>query len=379
MLLNNVKLAFTTNEVNIRVTDGKIAQISPGHFTSEELTVSFDNAIIFPGLINSHDHLDFNLFPALGDTIYNNYTEWGTYIHKNYKDKIAAVLKVPSPLRNQWGIYKNLLCGVTTVVNHGKKIKDQSSLITVYQDCQSIHSVQFERKWKLALNNPLKKNLPVVIHTGEGTDVASLKEIDKLISWNFLKRALIGVHGVAITENQVKAFKALVWCPWSNYFLLNQTAPVNRLKKHTALLFGTDSTLTGDWNIWDHIRLARKTKFLVDKELFDTLTINAANIWKLNIGEIAENRDADLVVAKMKNGSSANSFFEIDPEDILMVIHKGKISLFDEELIAQLNGINLKNYSRININGTSKYIQGNLPELMQKIKQYYPEASFPVI
>ncbi|MDB5134104.1 MAG: amidohydrolase family protein [Mucilaginibacter sp.] len=381
MLLNNVKLALTASKVNIRVSDGKIAQISPHPFpaTSEEFRVSFDNAIIFPGLINSHDHLDFNLFPALGDNTYKNYTEWGAYIHKNYKDKIAAVLKVPGPLRDQWGIYKNLICGVTTVINHGKKIKDQSGLITVYQDCQSIHSVQFEKKWKLALNNPLKKNIPVVIHTGEGTDVASLKEIDKLISWNLLKRVLIGVHGVAITENQVKSFRALVWCPGSNYFLLNQTAPVNRLKKHTTLLFGTDSTLTGDWNIWSHIRLARKTKFLADKELYDTLTINAANTWKLNSGEIAENKDADLVVAKMKNGSASNSFFETDPEDILMVIHKGKISLFDEELIAQLNSVKLENYSRIYINGTCKYIQGNLPELMQKIKQYYPEASFPVI
>jgi cytosine/adenosine deaminase-related metal-dependent hydrolase len=188
------------------------------------------------------------------------------------------------------------------------------------------------------------------------------------------------VHGVAMNETQVNAFKALVWSPVSNYFLLGQTAPVSRLKKHIPILFGTDSTLTGDWNIWDHIHLARKTRLLTDKELYDALTINAAKTWKLNSGEIAEGKDADLVIAKAKNGlTNDDTFFSTDPQDILMVIHKGNISLFDEELQAQLKGIDPNNYSKIVINGARKYIKGDLPALMQKIKQFYPEASFPVI
>ncbi|MDB5144189.1 MAG: amidohydrolase family protein [Mucilaginibacter sp.] len=381
MILNNVRIALTGEQVNISIKNGKMAQILPEHFhdKTEQFDLNFDDAVIFPGLINSHDHLDFNLFPALGDSIYKNYTEWGSHIHKNYKDQINSVLKVPEILREQWGVYKNLLCGVTTVVNHGKKVKTQTDLISVFEDCHNIHSVQFEKKWRLALNNPFKKKLPVVIHNGEGTDASSLREIDQLTNWNLLKRPLIAVHGVAMNENQVNAFKALVWCPVSNYFLLGQTAPVNRLKKHVPILFGTDSTLTGDWNIWDHIHLARKTKLLADKELYDALTINAANIWKLNSGEIAEGKDADLVIAKAKNGlTNDDTFFSIDPQDILMVIHKGNISLFDEELQAQLKGIDHNNYSKIAINGACKYIKGDLPALMQKIKQFYPEVSFPV-
>jgi cytosine/adenosine deaminase-related metal-dependent hydrolase len=374
-------MALTGDLVNIRVKDGKIEQISsaPIHDTTGQCRLTFDDSIISPGLINSHDHLDFNLFPALGDQTYKNYTEWGRHIHKNYKDKIAAVLKIPEILREEWGIYKNLLCGVTTVINHGKKLKIKTDLITIHQDCQCIHSVQFEKKWKLALNNPRKRNLPVAIHIGEGTDPSSFMEIDTLIRWNLLKRTLIGIHGVALTENQVKAFKALVWCPESNYFLLNKTAPVNRLKKHTTLLFGTDSTLTGNWNIRDHIRLARKTKFLTDNELFDTLTINAANLWNLNNGEIAEGKDADLVISKMKHHMPVtDAFFSLDPKDILMIMHKGNISLFDEEFFSQLKEIGMHNYSRIYVNGACKYIRGNLQELMQKIRQHYPEASFPV-
>jgi cytosine/adenosine deaminase-related metal-dependent hydrolase len=382
MVLNNLRIALTDQQVNIRVNEGKIAQILPGypHEKNDQFELNFDNAIVFPGLVNSHDHLDFNLFPALGDRTYNSYTEWGLHIHKNYKNKINEVLKVPEILREQWGVYKNLLCGVTTVVNHGKRINNPSDIITIYQNCQSIHSVQFEKKWMLALNNPFKKQIPVVIHSGEGTDEASFKEINTLAKWNLFKRPLIAVHGVAMNETQAKDFKALVWCPESNYFLLDRTAPVNRLKKHITLLFGTDSTLTGNWNLWDHISLARKTKFLTDKELYDTLTINAANTWRLNSGEIAEGKDADIVVAKPKSGlSGADALFSIDPADILLVTHKGNISLFDEELYPQLRKLNLIGYSKIFIEGTYKYVRGNLPALMQNIKKYYPEADFPIL
>jgi cytosine/adenosine deaminase-related metal-dependent hydrolase len=381
MLLNNLRLALTDQLVSIRINEGKIAHILPGHFHDKngQCEINFANAIVFPGLINSHDHLDFNLFPALGDRTYNNYAEWGRHIHKNYKDKINEVLKVPEVLREQWGAYKNLLCGVTTVVNHGKKIKNPPDIITVFQDCQSIHSVQFEKKWKLAINRPFSKQIPVVIHIGEGIDEASFKEISTLAKWNLFERQLIAVHGVAMNEIQAKDFKALIWCPESNYFLLDRTASVNRLKKHVTVLFGTDSTLTGGWNLWEHIRLARKTKFLTDKELYDSLTINAADTWQLNKGEIAEDKQADLVIAKSKPGlSGSDAFFSIEPQDILLVMHKGEISLFDEELCPQLKELNLIGYSKVFIDGTYKYIRGNLSLLMQNIKRHYPEAEFPV-
>jgi cytosine/adenosine deaminase-related metal-dependent hydrolase len=378
MILNNLKAALTGDPLSIRVTNGRIAEISASAFDQApgQLSIDLPGAIVFPGLVNSHDHLDFNLFPALGDRTYRNYTEWGHYIHREYKDKISEVLRVPLALREHWGIYKNLLNGVTTVVNHGKKIRHATALITVHENCQCIHSVRFERKWWLALNNPLKKNIPVAIHTGEGTDEPSSHEIDTLINHNLLKRQLIGVHGVAMDTDQARAFKALVWCPESNHFLLHQTAPVDRLKKDVPILFGTDSTLTGNWNLWNHIRRARETHCLTDDELFDSLTINAAAAWDLGCGDLSPFKLADIVVAKSDH--TGDAFFGINPEDILLVLHRGNISLFDEKLRPQLTTIDPDNYSRIYINGACKYIRGNLPMLMQKIRGYYPTASFPV-
>ena len=381
MILNYVKMAGTDEVVHIGITGDTIKAVSSFPITSanDSLELTFGNAIIFPGLINSHDHLDFNLFPQLGSRIYNNYTEWGKHIHTNYKREIASVLKIPVPLRVLWGVYKNLLCGVTTVINHGERLGMENDLVTVFEDTHCLHSVQFERAWKIKLNNPLKMKLPVNVHVGEGDDWSSYNEIDQLTGWNLLQKKLIGVHAVAMTEEQAKKFEAIVWCPQSNYFLLNKTARVNLLRAHTNLLFGTDSTLTSNWDIWDHLKSARETKLISDKALYQTLNQNAAKAWQLNSGQIAAAKDADLVVAGIKgSGTGFDAFFSTGPADLLLVIHKGKIRLFDETLLRQLSAIDLNNFYKFYVNGVCKYIQGDLPGLIEQICRYYPKAGFPV-
>jgi hypothetical protein len=202
---------------NIRVTKGKITEVTgsekyPGK-TEGETIINFKDAIAFPGLINSHDHLDFNLFPQTGNQIYNNYTEWGRDIHQQNKEAIDAVLKIPQQIRTQWGLYKSLLNGITTVVNHGEKLNTANDLINVVQNNYCLHSIEFEKNWKYKLNRPFAKGEPFVIHIGEGTDDASHEEINELIKWNVFKRKIVGVHGVAMDAKQATAFEALVWCP----------------------------------------------------------------------------------------------------------------------------------------------------------------------
>jgi len=380
MILDNLKMAGTDEPVSIAVTGTKITNIAAASDSADTGKISLDNALVFPGLINSHDHLDFNLFPRFGNKTYSNYTEWGKHIHKSYKSEIDAVLKVPVALRSEWGVFKNLLCGVTTVVNHGEPSGLKEELLSIFEETQCLHSVHFQKGWKFKLNSPFGAKIPVNIHVGEGDDWLAFKEIDQLTNWNFFKRKLIGVHGVAMSESQAKKFEALVWCPESNFYLLDKTASIDILKDHTNILFGTDSTLTGGWNIWEHLRLARRTKLLSDAALYDTLNKNAAKAWKLNCGELKTGADADLVVARIKKGTTGfQSFFMTDPADLLLVIHRGNIRLFDETMLAKLVDIDIKNYSKVYVNDVCKYVQGKLPALMAQITEYYPQASFPVI
>ncbi|HEY4335314.1 MAG TPA: amidohydrolase family protein [Puia sp.] len=378
MWLNNLRLPGDDRATDILVEGRSIVDMRA--FASAEVGgLSFDGALVFPGLINSHDHLDFNLFPALANGVYTNYRDWGRDIHTANKPAINAVLRIPQPLRVLWGVYKNLLNGFTTVVNHGNRLQTPQGLITVFQDCHCLHSVGFERHWRWKLNRPLADHHPFVLHAGEGTDALAGKEIERLLRWNLFNRPLVGVHGVAMTEEQAADFRALVWCPSSNYFLLDRTAPVAKLKKKVPIVFGTDSTLTADWNSWVQIRQARKEGALTDAELLTTLTIAPAAVWKMaDRGELTKGYRADLVIARPKAGlSGMDAFFALDPEDLLLVLHQGRILLFDVSIRDMLMDAGMGGLDFDFTRCGQKYVVGDIPGLMKEIRRFYPAAQFP--
>jgi cytosine/adenosine deaminase-related metal-dependent hydrolase len=378
---------YATDECFIKhiiISKGKIQSINDDGFQSNQkniLDFNFNNALVFPGLINSHDHLDFNLFPQLGNRIYKNYLEWGTDIHFQNKKIITEILNVPKKLRVQWGIYKNLLNGITTVFNHGKQLEIGHSLIDILQDKNSLHSVQLEKNWKWKLNNPFNKKQPYVIHTGEGTDEKSYEEINTLIKWNKLHNKLIGIHGVAMDATQATTFEALIWCPNSNFFLLNATAAIDKLKHATTIMFGTDSAVSASWNIWDQLRIAKQTGLLSNEELFASLTASPAKIRGLfNKGILKKNADADIVIAEKKGNNAMESFYELNPEAILMIIKNGNIILFDESMLPQFLSlkISITMFNRIHINGRFKYVKGEISNLIKQIRNSSKEAVLPV-
>ncbi len=385
MLICNVTVAGEGGSKDISIANSRIEAVSITGYAAtnagHEGQLWFEKALAFPGLINSHDHLDFNLFPALKSKVYDNYTEWGKDIHKVKKDEINKVLKVPVSLRVKWGVYKNLLNGFTTVVNHGDELKIEEELINVFQQVHSLHSVVFEKNWRWKINDPLKKKWPFAIHAGEGKDAASKKEIDTLLMWNIFRRQMVGIHGVAMDIDQADHFRALVWCPASNYFLLDKTARIDVLKENTKIIFGSDSTLTSCWNIWEHIRLARSEKMLTDFELFSSLTTEPAGVWNMqHRGTISKSKQADIVVVRNKNESAGfECIFSTNPQDILMVMHMGSIRLFDIEMKPQIDKLNysIKDFSKIKIGGAIKYVQGDLPGLISNILKEYPEAELP--
>ena len=276
-------------------------------------------------------------------------------------------------------MYKNLLNGFTTVVNHGAILDTGTEeLVSVFQDCHCLHSLGTEKHWKWKLNGSRFRKGPIVIHIGEGTSRLAAQEPDRLRRWNLFRRPVVGVHGVAMEPRQAEALRALVWCPDSNYFLYNKTAPIDRLKHRLPILFGTDSTLSAAWNGWEQLRLARAQGMLTDEELLDGLTGKAAAVWNFPmLGKMATGYQADLVVMKARN---MEGVFAANPRDILLVIHQGHIRSFDSSLAAPLTaaGFSTEAFSPVLVGGSVKYVQGDLPGLIRQILHFDPEAPLPV-
>jgi cytosine/adenosine deaminase-related metal-dependent hydrolase len=384
MILNNVQIIGGEDNISqIKITGSKIDSVNKGNkFTlnsSNESVFEFTDAIAFPGLINSHDHLEFNLFPKLGNKFYNDYVEWGNDIHSLNKEQIEQIQKIPYELRFKWGLYKNLLCGVTTVAHHGNgQIFNYSRMPGIISDYNYLHSVRLEKNWKRKLNFSFNSN-PSVLHLGEGKNSESFDEINELLRWNLFRKKIIGVHGISLKQSQSCKLTALVWCPDSNLFLYNKTANITSLKQNTNILFGTDSTLSADWNLWNHLRLARKLNYLTDEELYNSVTKNPASVWGISsTGLIDENKIADIVVSRKKISNEPDSIFNTNPEDIWLILKNGQIILIDKNIADNQNVLDKNKFDMVTINSADKLVTKGIQKLKNSINNFNPDYKFPV-
>ena len=75
--------------------------------------------LLLPGLVNAHDHLDFSVFPLLGQPPYANAYAWAEAVRGGVDDPAAReALAVPLVDRLWLGGLRNLLSGVTAVAHH---------------------------------------------------------------------------------------------------------------------------------------------------------------------------------------------------------------------------------------------------------------------
>jgi cytosine/adenosine deaminase-related metal-dependent hydrolase len=337
--------------------------------------LDLEGMIAFPGLVNSHDHLEFNLYPPLGHRKYADYVEWGGDIHRQDRELIASVERVPRHIRFRWGALKNLLSGVTAVVHHGEEADVPRDLSVDVVHATSIHSVRQGHGWRRRLNALIDRS-PYVAHVGEGTSPDAHREVDTLLRWNLLRRSLIGVHAMAVRPDQAAYFRALVWCPVSNELLYGRTADVGTLREQTTILFGTDSTLTGDWNIWHHLRRARSLGPLDDRRLFDAVTKDASLVWgEAGRGVIADGRSADIVVARKTRERRWDAFFAVEPEDIALVLKRGLPVLSDMSLdVPAPPG----QWSRVRVGERVKRVADDVPGLVSRIRSYGVAENLPI-
>jgi cytosine/adenosine deaminase-related metal-dependent hydrolase len=338
--------------------------------------LDFGDAIAFPGLTNSHDHLEFNVYPALGHGRYADYVEWGEDIQRRDREVISRLERVPRAYRLRWGALKNLLCGVTTVAQHGDGREDLTGIPIDTVHGTAIHSVHAAPRWRWRLNGLIDRS-PYVFHVGEGTSSRARDEIDELIRWNLFRRPLIGIHAIAMHAEQAARFHAVVWCPVSNEFLYGTTADVVALKRTSAILFGTDSTLTGDWNLWNHLRRARALGGLDDRELFESVTRKAAVVWRrARMGRVAPGHVSDLVVARKKAHDAWDAFFAVDPEDILLVLKRGVVVLCDDSVDAvPASGI----FSVIRLGARRKRVAEDVAGILAGIRACGIEPNLPFV
>jgi cytosine/adenosine deaminase-related metal-dependent hydrolase len=356
--------ATSTERVDLHIKRGRIQneKCSGPH-------LDLSGHLILPGLINSHDHLEFNLFPRLGRGPYPNATAWAEDIYHPDRSPVKQHLAVPKPVRLAWGGLKNLLSGVTTVAHHNPydaEVFANNFPVRVVKRLGWAHSLRFSPDL-VSRYQAVSKRWPFLIHAAEGTDACAASEIHDLERNGILSRRTVLIHGVGIDGESLKILlrsrASVVWCPSSNLFMLSQTLRPEVLRSGVPVSLGTDSALTCQDDLACEIRVAREVSFLAAEDVYPMVTTRAASILSLTRGEGAINEDAiaDVLVVPDSGQNPAEALQHFCPS---LVILGGRIQLVSRNLAPRIEGVLLRNFQNIELEGRGSWlVNANIPRL----------------
>jgi cytosine/adenosine deaminase-related metal-dependent hydrolase len=320
---------------SLRVNGAKIIAIDDPP-QKKDRVIDGQGGLLIPGLINAHDHLELNTFKRLKyRDRYTHSLDWIEDIEARF-DSDAALTgprQQPLPDRLLVSALKNLLSGVTTVCHHNPL---HSSLrsgypIRVVKGCGFCHSL-FRGDNPAASYRQTNPNHPWIIHLAEGIDARAEAEFDRLNILNLVRPNTILVHGVGLTAKQRRALigqgGGLIWCPGSNCFLFGQTAQVQELAEAGKLALGSDSRLSGEFDLLEELRLAYQTNQLTPPQLFEAVTLNPARLLRLQQagrGQICLGGEADLVLLPPPTSTDPfSALFNLKRSRLELVMVAGK-------------------------------------------------------
>jgi cytosine/adenosine deaminase-related metal-dependent hydrolase len=310
--------------------------------------VDLDGAVVLPGLINAHDHLELNHYGALKPRErYTNVADWIDDLRPLIRNDPRIVRASRQPLRARLfiGGLKNLLSGVTTVAHHNPLYRGlrRAVPIRVVERFGWAHSLGMQEEPVGADGEPggdvreryhaTPPDAPFLIHIGEGIDARAVGELPRLQASGCVGANTVMVHGVAWSlENWQQVLRAgagLVWCPASNRFLFGHTARVREFldwdptsADHVCL--GSDSRLTGARDLLDELHVAATSRVPAEA-LLRMVTLAAARLLKLpDAGRLRVGGPADLVVIPAAGSGPAEALLHASRRDLQLIVVGGR-------------------------------------------------------
>jgi cytosine/adenosine deaminase-related metal-dependent hydrolase len=350
----------------MRLTGARIAS-GPGTAAQQDLTIrdgrihfgartgaDFDlrGFLLLPGLINAHDHLEFNLFPRLGNRMYGNAREWAADIFRPTQSPVREHLAVPKPVRLYWGGVRNLLSGVTTVAHHNPFQPDVFGApfpVRVLHRFAWAHSLDFSPDLTARYRDAPAYS-PFILHAAEGTDARAASEISRLDELGVLGPRTVLVHALGTDAREIPLLRkrgcSIVWCPGSNLSIYGETLSREILNSGIPIALATDSALTFSGDLADELCTARSLG-VAPEHLYRMVTADAASILRLTDGEgeIREGGVADLIAVEDRGQTPAEALLDLKPR---MAMVNGRIRLLAGSLASRtpLNRVDVEGRGR---------------------------------
>jgi 5-methylthioadenosine/S-adenosylhomocysteine deaminase len=375
--------------IYIDTDTGKILAISPKDSLRHDFEVTFPEEVVaFPALINAHDHLIGSYWPKVGKGPYFNWKGWDDTWKAS--DVFQERAKTSNLNLYMLGAYKNILSGVTTVMDHVPHKVNEAILpqlpIRTIRNYGVAHEVSsYDLKWgdgvEVEFNRSVQNNWPFVTHIEEGFDDESARGVEYLLAAKALDRHSVLVHGLSLSDNDIlhiaRSKAHLVWCPASNLFMFDTAARIKAwITAGINISLGTDSTVTGSLNILEEISVAKELFHalyhynLDDKLITQMVTTNPAKALMLDkkLGALTVGFQADILYVRLKDRFNPyTSLTGAGIDDIILLLRDGKpvngIPHFDL-LFKKLLGYD---FCSVELDSGPRLLIGDINRLLRKI------------
>jgi cytosine/adenosine deaminase-related metal-dependent hydrolase len=351
---------WTDGNVIASVTDAGAAP--PAGF--EHVAPLETNGTIYPGLIELHNHLAYNILPLWN--VPEKYPHRGVWIDSDeYKATVSGPMKVVTEVDGitaaiaRYTESKCLLGGTTT--SQGITLSGHSQMKRLYRGV--VRNVENPLDDDLpgartkigdvsatsveAFFQDLKESSCMLLHLSEGLGEDARKHFLSLRLPNTngwaITNALAGIHSAALERQDLDRMAAagasMVWSPLSNLMLYGGTADMAAAKASgITVALGPDWGPSGSKNALHELKVARAVSavaggLFTDRELVAMVTRHPAQILKWpRLGSIEVGKYVDLTVLDGADGDVYSKLVDATESDIAMVVIDGTPRLARPEL-----------------------------------------------
>ncbi|NLM17229.1 MAG: amidohydrolase family protein [Candidatus Riflebacteria bacterium] len=381
---------FSIARRNLLIKDKYIEKISetPIENINIDIEVNLEGHVVFPALINSHDHLIDTGWKKMGVMPVNNWYEWDASL-KDCKD-FNLMQRLSSTDLYLCGMYKNAVSGTVTVFDHfpheiSNAFTDHPlvSLIRYYfaAHSPSKHSLQ----WCSDLASAYKKTMgimPFIVHVAEGRSQELGKETELLKRMGVLASNTILADCAFLDEDAIEIVAnsgaSISWVPLSSQNIFEKQPPIKKIMDcGIPICIGTDASITGSSSLHEEFKFIKQyskenlNNRLSAKDILKMVTSTPAKLFRIDkeTGSITKGKLANFIIFKQNSENPENlaeDFLNLEPALYSMVIHKGNMIIGDHEF-RPLTFPDSSKYSEIWFNGLPKLIMGRPLQLLERI------------
>lgn len=348
--------------------------------------------LVFPGLIDLHNHLAYNTLPlwkAPKDGPYGTRYQWqraATY-GRDISNPAEAYSIAAGAAALRYAEVKAVVGGATSIQG-SPPTKPRVFPGWMLRNVEKERFAGVALAWRQSAlpktpeelagyGKDMAKGNVFAYHLAEGTAKELRREFSELEATGCVQPGLIGIHSTALARADWSRWGAVggtvVWSPFSNVWLYGDTTDVLAARKAgLRVCLGSDWSPSGSRNLLGELKVARlwsERKLAGDLDarmLCEMVTANPgdvlAKVWKRPVGRLVPGALADMCVIRRRDADAYESLIMATEADVRLVIVGGRAAYGMPSLVRAAGA---RNAETVRVGSLTRALVMRLPTELQ--------------